>query len=935
MPSPIIVACRLRPFVKREIGQAAIVNINGNIVSLEDSEQKGTSKQWAFDFAFDSTDKTKSDYASQEVVYDKFGRQLLENALQGFNSTIFAYGQTGTGKTTTIMGDFSPVSEQGILLRLVHELFDEVSKLRGQGYAVACTARMLEVYNEKVKDLLVPHGQAREDLAVRVHPKVGVYVHQLTISAVNSFDECADLISYGNTLKSVAATAMNAKSSRAHTLFILKFEKNDGQDIDTAVSELYFVDLAGRENEKTTKVTGDRLIELSFINKSLFHLSQCIHLLGDENHKTPPHTPPLSARGQPTPRQTSGQTPRHPGATHVPHTRAAIKANRVAAFRNSKLTLLLAEALTGNSRTAMMGTLSPAAANYDENMSTLNFASTVKNIKLEAKAATVNKKDLVTSLQDEIAQLKEQLKSSTEHDLSRQKTSGLLGDQGEESKELADQLSATKELCDQMQKSWDEAKKEAEDQSVKRTAMMMKLGLAKWRVQRSQTASPASLQLPHIANHSDDPHLNASLVYFIPPGKEHSFGSSDSNDIQLGGLGIAPTNCYFKNAGGTLQIRLAKAAEDQVPPQAEVNGDSLDNLAPIALKHHDRVVLGRARAFYVVAESDDGKAPEEPSEVSAPKESSTSASNLAEFISSILGPDADNAQVQTAQEYLKWMRGQHLDSQSETSLLIFLRAAQYAKKLVDEANEITQVVRPKDGLFFELTAVAPMLAPGYKPSDLPALSVRLVREISHGKLLWGKAMKSNMMKQGGVHGIIGRLGSHAPNQQDEMEGRKELSVWSFEKFKGRLDLMRDTYESWGTHPNFSIDPLLDPWKDIGIADAQGVIQKGQTKLSNKAMKLRNARQEVLDLRSKLDEAEQEKKALERRIRELEITGGTGNGTNGGYAGSNITGEGDLMATLARCAEMLQTEVKLVESSSKRAGELESRLSQSLKKVANT
>merc|ERR1719160_1627053 len=105
--------------------------------------------------------------------------------------------------------------------------------------------------------------------------------------AVESFKDCADLINYGNTMKTVAATAMNSKSSRAHTIFVIRFDKNDGQDLDTTVSEIYFVDLAGRENEKTTQVTGDRLVELSFINKSLFHLATCIHLLADENAASP------------------------------------------------------------------------------------------------------------------------------------------------------------------------------------------------------------------------------------------------------------------------------------------------------------------------------------------------------------------------------------------------------------------------------------------------------------------------------------------------------------------------------------------------------------------------------------------------------------------------------------------------------------------------
>ncbi|CAE7243580.1 unnamed protein product [Symbiodinium sp. KB8] len=155
---------------------------------------------------------------------------------------------------------------------------------------------------------------------------------------------------------------MNAQSSRGHTVFKLNMVREGGSDNLSTTSEVCFADLAGRENEKTTQVTGERFVELSFINKSLLYLSGCIQSLGHQPHRRRLQTDHGSG------------TPKSKGVD-------------MSRFRNSKLTLLLSNALSGNSRTSMIGTLSPAAAHFEESHNTLRFASTVKTIKVQAKAA--------------------------------------------------------------------------------------------------------------------------------------------------------------------------------------------------------------------------------------------------------------------------------------------------------------------------------------------------------------------------------------------------------------------------------------------------------------------------------------------------------------------------------------------------------------------
>ena len=168
---------------------------------------------------------------------------------------MFAYGQTGTGKSTTIVGLMSLPSEQGLLPRLLSDFFAACDQMRSEVAEVNCKLQMIELYNEQIRDLLAPAVKDKTKAPrpeIHVHPKVGVYITDIQDLVVTTSQECFDLIEYGNNMKTIAATAMNPQSSRGCTIIKFHMEKKIA-DASCTVSDCWVVDLAGRENEKTTQ----------------------------------------------------------------------------------------------------------------------------------------------------------------------------------------------------------------------------------------------------------------------------------------------------------------------------------------------------------------------------------------------------------------------------------------------------------------------------------------------------------------------------------------------------------------------------------------------------------------------------------------------------------------------------------------------------------
>jgi len=385
----VTVGVRIRPLLEREKaqrgGHSAWIEPPNKVILQDPQSKQGRALEC--DFAFDSTDPTCKNYADQKVVYEAIGSKIVSQTLAGYNSCLLAYGQTGTGKTYTIIGDYAGhVEEYGLLPRIADNLFVELSRLQRDGATVHVQASYVEIYNNQLADLLSMEGQNQRQvpggkppvqpagankkdakLVIHTHPDVGVYVENLSELAVSTAEEVHTLLVAGARRRHTAKTSMNDRSSRSHTVFSLKVElRNMGESGSHRMATAQVVDLAGRENEESTEVTGDRLKELTFINRSLFQLANCISALTQSSRE------------------------------HIP-------------FRNSKLTMLVSESFHRNSRTCLLAALTPAVNGYDENLLTCRFLESARRVVTKPYVNEFSSDDLKTKLEDEVIRIQKQL----------------------------------------------------------------------------------------------------------------------------------------------------------------------------------------------------------------------------------------------------------------------------------------------------------------------------------------------------------------------------------------------------------------------------------------------------------------------------------------------------------------------------------------------
>ena len=344
-------------------------------------------KSFTFDNSFWSHDRTDEHYADQADVYDSLGEEFLDHNFEGYHTCIFAYGQTGSGKSYTMMG--TP-DQPGLIPRTCEDLFERIAAAQDEHPNISYNVRVsyFEVYNEHVRDLLVPvvPNQPPYYLKIRESPTEGPYVKDLTEVPVRSLNEILRWMRIGDSSRTVASTKMNDTSSRSHAVFTIML-KQIHHDVETdetteRSSRIRLVDLAGSERAKSTEATGQRLREGSNINKSLTTLGRVIAALADPKKQS---SRPTSSKGKPS--SSGGVVP----------------------YRDSILTWLLKDSLGGNSKTAMIACISPT--DYEETLSTLRYADQAKRIRTRA---VVNQQDSVSAAErdaqiaamaDEIRQL--------------------------------------------------------------------------------------------------------------------------------------------------------------------------------------------------------------------------------------------------------------------------------------------------------------------------------------------------------------------------------------------------------------------------------------------------------------------------------------------------------------------------------------------------
>ncbi|XP_076872633.1 kinesin-like protein KIF3C [Brachyhypopomus gauderio] len=358
------VVVRCRPMNRKEeaTGYENIVDMDvklGQVALRNPKAGPGdVMKNFTFDAVYDAGSK-------QGDLYDETVRPLIDSVLRGFNGTIFAYGQTGTGKTYTMQGQWTDADRRGVIPNSFEHIFTHISRSQNQQYLVR--ASYLEIYQEEIRDLLSKDHSKK--LELKENPDSGVYIRDLSSVVTKSVKEIEHVMNVGNQTRSIGFTNMNEHSSRSHAIFTITVECSrpgpDGRD-HIRVGKLNLVDLAGSERQTKTGVQGQRLKEATKINLSLSALGNVISALVDGR------------------------------SSHVP-------------YRDSKLTRLLQDSLGGNAKTVMVATLGPASYNYEETLTTLRYANRAKNIKNAPRVNEDPKDALLREFQLEIARLKEQL----------------------------------------------------------------------------------------------------------------------------------------------------------------------------------------------------------------------------------------------------------------------------------------------------------------------------------------------------------------------------------------------------------------------------------------------------------------------------------------------------------------------------------------------
>ncbi|KAF0296233.1 Kinesin-like protein unc-104 [Amphibalanus amphitrite] len=286
--SSVKVAVRVRPFNGREISRECdcVIEMDGNTTTITNPKQINDNiKSFNFDYSYWSIEPAAPQFASQERVYQDIGVEMLDHAFEGYNVCIFAYGQTGAGKSYTMMG--KPDGDQeGIIPRICRNLFQRISNDAEPEAQYSVEVSYMEIYCERVRDLLNPKN--KNHLRVREHPLLGPYVEDLSKLAVTAYEDIRDLMDEGNKARTVAATNMNETSSRSHAVFTIIFtqRKYDAATDLTSekVSKISLVDLAGSERADSTGAKGTRLKEGANINKSLTTLGKVISALAEVQH---------------------------------------------------------------------------------------------------------------------------------------------------------------------------------------------------------------------------------------------------------------------------------------------------------------------------------------------------------------------------------------------------------------------------------------------------------------------------------------------------------------------------------------------------------------------------------------------------------------------------------------------------------------------------
>ena len=552
----IVVGVRVRPFNQREKQRESVccIDMPGNN-QTKIVDDTGKEKTFTFDHSFWSHDGFRTlengymepeddKYADQKIVFDTVGKQILDNAWQGYHCCLFAYGQTGAGKSYSMVGYGE---NKGIVPISCNEIFRRIGENKDPDKSFEVQVSMLEIYNEKVQDLLInPNKRPSSGLKIRESKVLGIFVDGLSKHPVTSYDEISNKMDDGYNNRTIGSTLMNATSSRAHTIVTIEFKQITmvAKKKSEKLSMINLVDLAGSERSGSTGATGDRLKEGCNINKSLLILGNVINCLADK------------AIGK--------------------------NKNMLPPYRDSALTRILQNALGGNSKTVMICALSPASINYEETLSTLRYADRAKKIQNKAVINESEHDKMVRMLKEENVSLKKMIE-----DLQKKIGGGGGGSISSEDQqaflELKEQYEANQKVMGDMQKTFEERLEEAK------------------KHEGENIGQKVDIKLPHLVVLNEDPQLSYKLRYPLNElpvyvGRKHG---NPEPQIKLSGIGIKQNHAVFVKQGDEI---LLKPHDKEAQKYIYINGKKIGIDGQI-IKTKDRIVFGNNTIFVYMKKS--------------------------------------------------------------------------------------------------------------------------------------------------------------------------------------------------------------------------------------------------------------------------------------------------------------------------------------------
>ncbi|XP_028398519.1 kinesin-like protein KIF16B isoform X2 [Dendronephthya gigantea] len=530
--------------MENELNAKCIIKMENNKTTIFGSHGEDEKKDFTFDFSYWSFNSRDRHFATQERVFKDLGIDVLNSAFEGYNACIFAYGQTGAGKSYSMMGC---EGAEGLIPRICEGLYSRMGEDNNGKTEFKTEVSYLEIYNEKVRDLLRPaKGKDQYNLKVREHPKEGPYVQDLTKHLVGDYNGIESLMNTGNSHRVTAATNMNDTSSRSHAIFTLVFTqaKFDTDMPSETVSKIHLVDLAGSERASSTGATGERLKEGANINKSLVTLGTVISALAEQSEKA----------------SSGGGGKDSKKKIFIP-------------YRNSVLTWLLKDSLGGNAKTIMIAAISPADVNYAETLSTLRYANRAKNI---VNKPTVNEDAnvrLIRELRAEIESLKAMLKKQGTAD-------GIPGIGQAEETRMTERLHENEAKAEELTRNWTSKWKESH-KIIEERALGFRYEGAGVKMES---------ELPHLVCIDDDILSTGITMYHLTDGRTYvgKEEAKEKQDIILNGPGIDAEHCILESIEGHVTVHPLSAL-------CFVNGEVLDQQR--RLKQGDVLLLGKTNTF--------------------------------------------------------------------------------------------------------------------------------------------------------------------------------------------------------------------------------------------------------------------------------------------------------------------------------------------------